>query len=79
MQVVRTVVESNRLETIVEIPEELKNQRVELLIMPLLEAPPIPPHKKKTFNPDEYVGLLDMDEQDIENELKSLRDEWERF
>jgi hypothetical protein len=78
MQFVRTIVESNRLETIVDIPEELKDQKVEVLILPF---PADQPKKKnkKGFNPDDFEGILNIDPGVIEEEIKRMRDEWERF
>jgi hypothetical protein len=76
MQFIRTIVESNRLESVVDIPTELRNQKVEVLILPLPEKQG---KKKKEFNPDDYEGILNIDAEDIEKEIKSMRDEWERI
>lgn len=76
MQFVRTIVESNRLEKIVDIPKEFKNQKVEVLILP------IPDKKKKnkeTFNPNDYEGILNVDIETIDKEIRNMREEWERI
>jgi hypothetical protein len=76
MQFVRTIVESNRLEELVDIPGEFKNQKVEILILPLIEKQE---KKKKTFNPDDFEGILNIDPEIIDREIKNMRDEWERI
>ena len=76
MQFVRAIVESNRLEELVTIPKEFKNQKVEVLILPLNEKQE---KKKKTFNPEDFEGILNIDPEIIEREIKNMRDEWERI
>jgi hypothetical protein len=76
MQFVRAIIDSNRLENIVDIPGEFRNQKVEVLILPLPERKK---KKKKEFNPDDFEGILDIPADDIEKEIKNMRDEWERF
>ncbi len=76
MQFVRTVVESSRLENVIAIPEEFRNQKVEVLILPLPEKKK---KKKKEFNPDDFEGILNIGAEEIEKEIKSMRDEWERI
>ena len=75
MQFVRAIVDSNRLEEVIHIPGEFRNQKVEVLILPLLEERK---KKKKLFNPDDFEGILNIDAENIEREIKSMRDEWER-
>ena len=67
MQFVRTIVESNRLEELVTIPKEFKNQKVEVLILPLNEKQE---KKKKTFNPDDFEGILNIDPEIVDREIK---------
>ena len=76
MEFIRTIVESNRLENVVDIPRGFRNQKVEVLILPLSEKHE---KKKKAFNPDDFEGILNIDAEGIEEEIKSMRDEWERF
>lgn len=76
MTFIRTIINSDKLDNIVTIPDELKHQQVEILIFPVTEE------KKETgidFNPDSYSGILDLSENEIASELKAIRDEWERF
>ena len=74
MQVVRTIVESSRLEKIVEMPKEFKNKKVEVLILPVNEK-----KKKRKFNPEDFEGILDLDIAKIDEEINNMRAEWERF
>jgi hypothetical protein len=78
MHFVRTVVESNRLEAIVDIPEDLKDQKVEVLILPF-PGEHFKKKSKKDFNPEDFEGILNIDAETIEGEIKRMRDEWERF
>ncbi|MCK4765283.1 MAG: hypothetical protein KAW12_23990 [Candidatus Aminicenantes bacterium] len=71
MQVVRTIVESSKLENIVEMFDEFKHQKVELLILPVIEKQQ---RRGKKFDPDEFVGILNIDEESIKKEIKSMRD-----
>ena len=74
MQFVRAIVESSSLENVVEIPREFKNCKVEILILPLQEK-----KKKREFNPEDFEGLLDLTPEEIERELREMRDEWDRI
>ncbi len=74
MQFVRTVIESNRLENIVDMPLEFKNRKVEVLILPLSE---IKQKKKEKFNPDDFEGILGIEPEVIETEIKNMRAQWE--
>jgi hypothetical protein len=74
MQFVRAIVESSSLENVVEIPREFKNRKVEILILPLQEK-----KKKKEFNPEDFEGILDLTPEEIESELRAMRDEWDRI
>lgn len=76
MQFVRTIVESNRLEKIVDIPKEFKNQKVEVLILPIYDKKK---KKRETFNPNDYEGILNVDIESIDNEIRNMREEWERI
>ncbi len=75
MQFIRTIVESNRLEKIVDIPKEFKNQKVEVLILPIYDKKK---KKRDAFNPNDYEGILNVDIESIDNEIRNMREEWER-
>lgn len=75
MEFVRTIVDSKRLEKIVYMPRKMKNQKVEVLILPILDKQP---KKKKEFVPEEFEGVLKIDQKTLDWEMEHLRDEWER-
>ena len=74
MQFVRAIVESSSLENVVKIPREFKNRKVEILILPLNEM-----KKKKKFNPKDFEGVLDLSQEEIDFELREMRNEWDRI
>jgi len=76
MEFIRTIINSDELNNIVLIPDELKHQQVELLILPINKKER---KSKADFDPDSYSGILHLSDNDIENNLKSIRDDWERF
>ena len=61
----------------INLPEELRSQKmVEIIVLPY-EHKSI---KKKNFDPTKFRGLgkLNMSIDEIDNECKRLRDEWNR-
>ena len=74
MEFVRKIINSNDIESIVKLPTELKNKKVEILILPVEES-----KKQKTFDPRQYKGVLNIDSDELEKELSNMRDEWERL
>jgi len=74
MQFVRTIIDSDRLENVFDIPREFKHQKVEVLILPLPGK-----KKKKLFNPGDFEGILDAAPGEIEQEINTMRDDWERI
>ena len=75
MAFVRTIINSDKLDNIITIPDDLKHQEVEVLVLPITESIEV---NKTDFDPDAYSGTLQLSSEEIENELKALRDEWER-
>ncbi|MCP4135804.1 MAG: hypothetical protein GY754_32855 [bacterium] len=74
MNFIRKIMNSDELEKVINIPDELKHQKVELLVLPFIESSP----KKKTqFNPDSYVGILKL--ENVDEEINSIRNEWDRI
>lgn len=72
MQVVREVVNSNVLMNIFNLPLDLRNRRVEVLILPADEQP----ISKMLFRPQDYAGALKL--TDAGAEILKMRAEWER-
>ena len=74
MEFVRKIINSDDIESIVKLPTELKNKRVEILILPVEEN-----KKQKDFDPKQYKGVLNIDSDELEKELSDMRGEWERL
>ena len=74
MEFVRKIINSDDIESIVKLPTELKNKRVEILILPVEEN-----KKQQDFDPKQYKGVLNIDSDELEKELSDMRDEWDRL
>ena len=74
MEFVRKIINSDDIESIVKLPTELKNKRVEILILPVEEN-----KKQQDFDPKQYKGVLNIDSDELEKELSDMRGEWERL
>lgn len=74
MDFVRKIIDSNDIESVVSLPNELKNKKVELLIFPAEET-----EEKKNFNPEKFKGIMHLNKEEVENELEDMRREWERL
>ena len=82
MQVVRKIIESSRLEAIIDMPDAFKRRKVEILVMPLIDdqADDQPEKKtKKKFRPEDFEGIMNVAPEILEKEIKGMRDEWERL
>lgn len=73
MRFARKTINSNMLSEIMELPVELQNKKVEILIFPVSEKE----KTKKIFNPREFIGLLKLD--DPKKDVKEIRSDWERI
>lgn len=71
MDFVRKIVDSDSLESLISLPDKLKHKKVEILILPLDEQ-----DENDDFNPEEFRGILKLNSQDLEKELKNMREEW---
>jgi hypothetical protein len=74
VEFVRKIINSDDIESIVKLPTELKNKRVEILILPVEEN-----KKQQDFDPKQYKGVLNIDSDELEKELSDMRGEWERL
>lgn len=74
MEFVRKIINSNDIESIVKLPTELKNKKVEILILPVEES-----KKSQNFDPQQYKGVLNIDLDELEKGMSNMRDEWERL
>ena len=73
MDFVRKIIDSDDIESIVSLPNDLKNKKVEILILPLEEK-----DEKNEFNPEKFKGITNLEKKDLEKELEDMREEWER-
>lgn len=69
--IVRKVVEGSQLAQIIELPAEMKNTKVELIVRPLIEKKGI-----ETFDPKMFRGLLNID--NIQEQIEQIRNDWVR-
>jgi hypothetical protein len=72
MQAIREIINSNVLKNLFNLPPELRDRTVEVLILPADEQLP----SRGTFKPEEYSGVLKL--EDAAAAARSLREEWER-
>ena len=72
MHAVREIINSNALKNVFNLPPELRNRTVEVLILPADEQF----SSKRTFKPEDYTGVLKL--EDAAAAARSIREEWER-
>ncbi len=74
MEVIRKIVEMDKLRSIIEIPSDFNHSKVEILIMPFEDV-----NRKGApeFNPEEFYGVSKID--NVEDAVKEMRDEWDRL
>ncbi|MCW3073083.1 MAG: hypothetical protein JWP69_152 [Flaviaesturariibacter sp.] len=75
MDAVRKIIEHATNPLTIELPEEYKNQRVEVIVLPLDQAPEEALPKKK-YDFSDIVGKLQW-KGDAVAEQRKLRDEWD--
>ncbi len=75
MQFVRKIMDSRFIEEIIILPEELRNKKVEILVLPFNENE-VYNREKEIFKPEDFEGILKT--VNLEEEIKTIRDEWER-
>ena len=76
MAFVRKIINSELLEDVIEIPVELKNKKLELLLFPVDTEEP---KSKEKFDPREFRGVTNIDEETLNRQIKSIREEWDRL
>jgi len=73
MEAVRKIIEKASVPLMVDIPEEYKDRKVEVIVM-TLDEPAEEPKKKYDFS--QFVGKLEW-KGDAVAEQRKLRDEWD--
>ena len=71
MPTVRKIVESSQLEKIIELPAEMRNTKVELIIRSFNEKKEI-----ETSEPKRFRGLLNV--ENVQEQIEQIRNDWER-
>ena len=76
VQFVRKIIDSKLVEDIVEIPIKLKNKKIEMLLLQVDKEKSKP---QKKFDPRKFRGITNIDENIVNEQIKDLRKEWQRF
>lgn len=71
MQAIRQIIETKKLKTLCNIPDNFSSEKVEIIIFPVFSE------KTKTaqFNPEQFFGISHLTNTD--QLLKDMRNEWE--
>ena len=77
MNYLRKIINSEDIETLFDLPEELRNKKLEVLILPIEEEKDVA--IKDEFNPDDFRGILNKNEDKLKEELEVMRNEWDRL
>lgn len=72
MQAIRRIIETKKLQTLIDIPDGFSSENVEIIIFPVSPADT----EKTNFKPEQFFGASKL--EDIDQQLETLRDEWER-
>ena len=79
MNYLRKIINSEDIETLFDLPEELRNKKLEVLILPIEEEKEAAVEDEDEFNPDDFIGVLNKNEDELKEELEVLRNEWDRL
>ena len=81
MNYLRKIINSEDIETLFDLPEELRNKKLEVLISPIEEEKEVAVENEDEdeFNPDDFRGVLNKNEDELKEELEVLRNEWDRL
>ena len=71
MQAIRQIVETKKLKSIVDIPDDFSSEKVEIIIFPVLPADT----EKTNFKPEQFFGVSQLEH--VDQLFASMRDEWE--
>ena len=66
MDFVRKIINSDDLDPVLNLPQELKHKQVEVLVLPVEEK-----QEKVSFDPEEFKGVLKI--ENVEEEIKAIR------
>ncbi len=71
MEVIRKIVDLDRLRTMIDIPQSFKHSKVEILILPVENKTK---QETESFDPDTFFGVSDI--KNIDEAIQEMREEW---
>ena len=71
MQAIRQIIETQKLKTLCNIPDDFSSDKVEIIIFPVFPEQ----DKKQLFNPEQFFGVSHI--KNTGQLLKDMRNEWE--
>ena len=71
MQAIRQIIETKKLKSLIDIPDDFSSETVEIIVFPVL---PINA-EKNNFKPEQFFGVSQLEH--VDQLLETLRDEWE--
>ena len=70
MQAIRQIIETKRLKSLIDIPDDFSSETVEIIVFPVLPADT----GKNKFKPEQFFGVSRLEH--VGQLLDTLRDEW---
>jgi len=74
MEAIREIIDLEKLEKIINIPENFKHTKVEIFVFPVEDKKQ---NIKKKFDPEPFYGVSHIN--DPEKDIRHMRDEWDRL
>jgi len=74
MEVIRKIVDLERLRTMIDIPQSFKHSKVEILILPVENKAE---QKTEIFDPETFFGVSSI--KNIDEAIQEMREEWDRI
>ena len=71
MQAIRQIVETKKLQDLIDIPDDFSSETVEIIVFPMLSADT----EKNQLNPEQFFGISHL--ENVDQLLVAMRDEWE--
>jgi hypothetical protein len=71
MEVIRKIVDLDRLRSMIDIPQSFKHSKVEILILPVENNAE---QKNKSFDPEMFFGVSNI--KNIDETIHEMRQEW---
>jgi len=71
MQAIRQIIETKKLKSLIDIPDDFSSETVEIIVFPVLPVDT----EKNNFNPEQFFAVSRLEH--VDQLLETLRDEWE--